>query len=211
MNMNKVNEILKKHDSVLDAMTDEEREAYYANAGLSMNKTTIKEEQHVGINNIEKVKNRLKNGEITIDKYQYSVQHNPDCIKAAIQGNIINYDYISEEFKAKKWVGNVYYSRLIQDQEIEEEKAKIYEDYYPWELVIEKALKEDTVNSPVDIIKNVVDDMTDEELIDLKNRVGNLAKAFIDPNMNDSIASMQDNYIISGHKEKIDVEGVRHY
>ena len=211
MNMNKVDKILDKRNKMLDDMTEEEREAYYSSVGLNMNTSAKKDEKHVGINNIEKVKNRLKNGEITIDKYQYSVQHNPDCIKAAIQGSIINYDYIPEEFKAKKWVGNAYYSRLIQDQKIEEEKAKIYEDYYPWELVIEKELKEDTVNSPVDIIKNVVDDMTDEELIDLRNRVGNLAKAFIDPDMNDCIASMQDSYIISGHKEKNDFSGVRYY
>lgn len=170
----------------------------------------MNKEGHVGISNKEKVIRKLKSGEIMIKNYQYSVQHDPDCIKAAILGNIENYNDIPDSFKSKKWVGNLYYTKLIEDQEIDELISEMYVDYYPWELVIEKALEDDKINSPVDIIKSVVDDMTDDELENLQDRVGNLAIAFIDPNMNETIADMQENYIISGHKRKVNTTRVKH-
>ena len=157
-------------------------------------------EKCIKIKNKRKVLERLKSGAMLIKDYHYTVQHDQICIYAAILGNIDNYEYIPEEYKFKNTVIDAYYTSYIKNQEKEVLKAKEYEDYYPWELVIERALKEDTVHSPVEIIKSIVEDMTDEELNDLRHRVGSIAKTFIDPDMNDSIATIQDNYIISSHK-----------
>lgn len=143
MDMEKVNKIIKEHNEKLDAMTEEERVAYYESFGFVMEPKT--EEKHFSrIINEEYVKRRLRNGEITLDRYHDAVQKSLNCIKAALEGSTINYNFIPEDIKRKKWVANAYYTGYIKDQEKEAEREEQemlkyheYESYYPEYLDIE--------------------------------------------------------------------------
>ncbi|MBR5662678.1 MAG: hypothetical protein IKX00_03370 [Bacilli bacterium] len=133
--MNKVNEIITKHNEKLDAMTEEERVAYYESFGLTIDPNAKDEEKHFDrIINEEYVKRRLRNGEMRLVDYHEAVQKDLNCIKAALEGSSVNYEDIPEDIKSKKWVANAYYTGYIKDQEKEDQEASKYLTYIPDEV-----------------------------------------------------------------------------
>lgn len=200
MEMKQVNEIIDKHNKLLDSMTEEERVEYYASVGLKVEDPNNK---HLNkIYNKRYVINRLRRGEITLDKYHYAVQHDIDCIIAALSYDINEYDLLDDEMKNNPDLLNaikemqrinqetdecwkIYHEQKNQEDEEADKYASIFPDYVAVEIAVHDA--KEKRKDPVKAISSIVMNLDDEEYKNLINELqdGSFAKEFINPNMCD--------------------------
>ena len=185
MNMDQVNEIIRKHNEKLDAMTEEERAKYYAKFGLIVDQKKSKKEKHFPrIYNKAYVIERLRSGEMSLKDYHYAVQIDADCIEAEREGQMKK-DW--EQFEKDN--KNKIQSEIEQAWETyfnEEYQYTIYPIYDFIQNVVFEAEKNG--EDVVDAIAKVVSCLDTDEYIKLKSSISNnclrsIALEFIDRKM----------------------------
>jgi hypothetical protein len=156
--------------------------------------------------------NRLRRGEITLDKYHYAIQHDINCIIAALSYDINEYNLLDDEMKSNPdllkaikemqkinqeidecWKN--YHEQKNQEDEESDKYASIFPDYVAVEIAVHDAKEKG--NDPIKSIIAIVSHLNDEEYENLKDELEDrrFSTEFINPSMSFESAMALDTLI----------------